>query len=203
MENRLKYGLDRMLKYILLVLLVAGCSHARRDKSYLSDSGLDTADMRADSGNVVEPDFSYVLHEFNELYRAPVILNSTINTSEDTLQFMLKHFSLADTIVVPKKYNWGANKFDYVVRNVASRITITRNDEVLVDTTLTKEDFVHLLDDNLKSYGVLMFPAYQGYDSASRSVIVNYSVSIPCTDIGKLVNFKGVMEAGRSARSIK
>lgn len=87
------------------------------------------------------------------------------------------------------KYTYG-DKFDFVVRNVASRITITRNDEVLVDTTLTKENFVHLLDDNLKAYGVLMFPAYQGYDSANRSFIVNYSVSIPCTDIGKLVNLK-------------
>lgn len=179
-----------MLKYIFLVLIVAGCSHARTDKSYLSDSVLDTADMKADSGNVVEPDFSDALQEFNELYRAPTILNSTINTSEDTLQFMLKHFSLADSIVVPKKYNWGADKFDYVVRNVASRITITRNDEVLVDTTLTKENFVHLLDDNLKAYGVLMFPAYQGYDSADRLFIVNYSVSIPCTDVGKLVSLK-------------
>lgn len=172
---------------LFIFVMITACSRVRTDAGHSSDNE-DT--LKSSSQEFEEPDFSETLQQFIELYRAPIYIDSTIKIGPDTLQFQLKHFSLLDSIVVPKKFNWGADNFDYGVRNFASQIRILMNDKVLVDTTVKKEEFIKLLDGNLKDYGVLLYPSYQAFDSSDQAFIVNYSVSIPCTDLGKSVTLK-------------
>jgi hypothetical protein len=175
---------------LFIFLLITACSRVRTDAGRSSEKKAVVDTLESSSQDFEEPDFSETLQQFIELYGAPIYIDSTIKIGPDTLQFRLKHFSLLDSIVVPKKYNWGVDKFDYGVRNFASQIRILMNNDVLVDTTVRKDEFIKLLDSNLKDYGVLLYPSYQAFDSSDQAFIVNYSVSIPCTDLGKSVTLK-------------
>lgn len=181
-------GADKIfISAALILLMIAACSKVNTAGSELNNN-MDT--LESSIQNFHEPDFQEVLQEFKGLYLATITLDSVIEIHDDTLRVSLNHFSLSDSILVPTKYNWGAAKFDYHVRNFASQIRVFSNDQMVVDTTVTKDAFVNLLDANLKSYGVLLYPSYQGYDSTDGAFIVNYSVSIPCTDIGELVTLR-------------
>jgi hypothetical protein len=187
---------NNKVKSVLLVLFLISnsCSQVKRENNQQVDN------VSKDTLKFIDEDFEEftfedVQNQFNELYENPTYLDSIMVVGGDTIQFKLEHFSLSDSILVPQKYNWGKNKFDYLVHNFASDISILKNKKVLVDTIVKKEAFLNFLDDNLKKYGVLLYPSYQGFDPTNKSFIIIYSISIPCTDIGKLVTLEIGLDA--------
>jgi hypothetical protein len=192
MENRLNMAADNnkfRSVFLVFFLICNSCSHVKPENNQQVDNvSKDT--LKSINEDFEEFTFEDVQNQFNELYENSIYQDSIIVVGRDTMQFKLEHCSLSDSILVPQKYNWGKNKFDYLVYNFASRISILKDKKVLVDTVVKKEAFLNFLDDNLKKYGVLLYPSCQGFDSTNRSCIITYSISIPCTDVGKLVTLE-------------
>jgi hypothetical protein len=169
-------------------LILTACSQVKNDsKKASNDLASDTAKSTEE---FVELGFYEALQEFRALYDRPTNLDTTITIDQNTFRLIVHHNSLLDSIIVPQKYNWGDNKYDYGVRTFASTAKILKNNNSTVEVIIKKENFALLLDESLNKYGVLLYPTYEGYDSAARAFIVNYSVSIPCTDVGKSVSLR-------------
>lgn len=68
-----------------------------------------------------------------------------------------------------------------------SSMKVEKNGTGILDTMIYKKDFNRFLDENLRQYGVLLYPVLK----ASNDIIqINYSISIPLTDVGTGVTAK-------------
>lgn len=116
---------------------------------------------------------------------SPDAIDSSFILNGENCKLHFKHYCLMDSIIkVPKKYLEPYGMDLFVTHNFASAVKVEKNSMVVVDTILYKKSFQKYLDDNLKSCGVLLYPTVNTSDG---TIEINYSISIPLTDIGVAV----------------
>ncbi|SEP30053.1 hypothetical protein [Mucilaginibacter sp. OK283] len=101
----------------------------------------------------------------------------------DTLKVKLRHYCTYDgKINLPPRYlrMYGLKKFK--THNFITALLVKRNSKLIFKGFIKKDDFLHLLDDSLKKYGVLLFPNVE-FDQDNLNI--QYSISIPLTDVGR------------------
>ncbi len=70
---------------------------------------------------------------------------------------------------------------NFVTHNFTSSLKISQNNETIIDREINKSDFNKVLEDHLKEYAVMFPPSLRYY---ADSININYSISIPLTDVG-------------------
>jgi len=65
---------------------------------------------------------------------------------------------------------------------------IISNGDTILKKTITKKDFLDKLPQYLKNYAVIFEPKFEGYDNDKDVFDFSFSVSIPLTDVGQLMN---------------
>lgn len=140
-----------------------------------------------------EDDLSYneILNEYISSYNKKIKIDTSINGE---LFVNLEHYCLYDNgIKIPEKYNWGQKKEVFLTHNFASKLLILNDQkQVLISKIIVKKDFEQLLSEELRKYGVLLYPTFRNYDNERQIFQIHYSISIPLTDIGQSV----ILEVG-------
>ena len=80
-------------------------------------------------------------------------------------------------------------------KNFSALFLIIKNSETIYSATVNKEKFNPLLTKELRAYGVLLFPSFNGIDEERKELVFHHSVSIPITDVGVsatlMIDFSG------------
>jgi hypothetical protein len=96
-------------------------------------------------------------------------------------------------VTVPAKYYFDSNA-PFRTHSFESRILVLSNEDTLINRKVTKSDFRSFLDTSLQDYGLLIFP---NVNFSRPELVVNYSISIPLTDVGigvrLIANEKGLL----------
>ncbi|AXY74409.1 hypothetical protein D3H65_10665 [Paraflavitalea soli] len=177
----------KFFSLLLFTLLFTGCVNA---PNQASDNLLDSIE-NSDSVLPVKPviDTSQEDHELDDIikkytlmYDDPIYIDSSYIISKDTFKITMKHYCLRDSaITVPNKYVEVYKLNNFVTHNFNTILTIKKNGVTVTEKNITKSDFENYLEENLRNYGVLLYPEVETMDS---TVKINYSISIPLTDIG-------------------
>jgi hypothetical protein len=123
-----------------------------------------------------------ILSDYVQQYSKPYVFDSSYVFGEDTVKVLVKHFCLMDSaIIIPKKYV-GMYKLDSLItHNFVTLLKVEKNGKEVVNRKIQKNDFEQYLDPYLKSYATLLYPHIKKLED---SIALDYSISIPLTDVG-------------------
>jgi len=125
--------------------------------------------------------------EFIAAYPKPVFIDTFFVYNGKKFEAVFRHFCTMDKgLVVPARYNFDTNK-DFATHNFISDLILLSDNDTLFKKQITKSTFDNLLDSSLKKYATLLYPNFY---IKNDSIEINYSISIPVTDIGVSVNIK-------------
>jgi len=74
------------------------------------------------------------------------------------------------------------NLSSFQTHDFISALEFRLNSKVVFNGFIKKEDFKNLLDDELRKYGVLLYPNLEVVDNG---IAIQYSISVPLSDVGK------------------
>ena len=180
----------RNITYLTIILIACQCNESPNgtvsslDSANLKPKENAKEDSESLSNDTSEVDISTddILNDYIQGYQKKTVFDSMYVVNSDTFQVVFRHYCLLDSgITVPLKYVslYGLNQF--VTHNFESRLIIKKNSKEIVDRKFIKKQFDDYLDEPLKKYGVLLYPEIT---VESNHLEINYSVSIPLTDIG-------------------
>jgi hypothetical protein len=163
--------------------LLLSCSSGTQKNSTIVDSAksITSTDTIAQEDGI---DLAKLRKEFISEYDRPILLDTFIVNKGEKLEVILHHYCTMDKgLTVPAQYNFDTNK-DFVTHNFASDLTVLSNKDTLFKKHISKSTFNSLLDTletPLKKYATLFYPSVS---IEHDSLQVDYSISIPITDVG-------------------
>jgi len=157
------------------------CSTQRNDR----DSVVNNVDESI-SDTLDQESYNAVMKQFEQNYNKRETIDTTFQM-ESPINFKLTHYCLFDTLVIPAKYSWDNTPKKISTHNFESRAIVTDSKDTLVNVLIDKELFNSKLSDELKFYGVLLYPTFRGFDKERKVFKIHYSISIPLNDIGASV----------------
>jgi len=133
-----------------------------------------------------EPGYDEVKADLLSTYNKVENIDKTIIDGSDTLLLHCKYYCLHDSsLVIPAKYDWsGGGKKEFITHNFASQIILVKNKDTLLNKTFKKVDFNNVLYTQLQKYAIMFSPAYGGFNKERGEFAIDYSVTIPLTDVG-------------------
>ena len=134
-----------------------------------------------------------IVKEYLESYKDTVKIDTSLTYEDKRIQISFRHYCLFDSAVnIPEKYIRTYRLHQFVTHNFQSSLKIIADGELTIDTVIRKNLFEKKLHQELKDYGILTAP---NFSIADDHVLVDYSISIPLTDVGTgcslLCDFKG------------
>ncbi len=188
-----------------MVFIMCRCSEtANNDTSTVDSNYLNSVEMgRKDSvGASSDTDtvVADIINEYVKGYHNKKDFDSTYISNGDIVQVDFRHYCVFDNaITVPKKYVsiYGLEKF--VTHNFESTLKITNGDKVVIDTIIKKSQFNDYLDEPLRTYGVLLYPEVRVKDAILN---IDYSVSVPLTDVGVRMEVRIDSQGGVDVKKI-
>jgi len=125
---------------------------------------------------------SKILTEYIKGYKDTIIVDTSFNKNDKEIKVNFRHYCTNySAIRIPGKYvsMYGMNEFK--THNFQSNIKISTGGKLIIDTVITKELFGDKIFLEEKLYGVLLYP---NPHFTSNSLLIDYSISIPLTDVG-------------------
>jgi len=184
------------LPVVLFCLILSGCTwNDRRAVIKPSGSITDSIDKAytvtgKDGDTETGRSAAKILKDCLANYKVVTAVDTVMATDSGTLQIHLKHYCAYDSgIILPQKYAGVVGLNSFAVNNFITDVLLSRNFKPVYAGRITRDDFLHLADEPLKSYGVLMGMGRKLQLSRSRlGFVVNYNFGIPLTDIGRPVS---------------
>lgn len=99
----------------------------------------------------------------------------------DTFTVAFKHSCSGDSFLLPAKYIETYKMDRFMAYSLQSDIIVEKNGVGIVDRRIQKKDFSAVSDPVLNQYAVLQYPDLK---ITGDSVSINYSLSVPLTDVG-------------------
>lgn len=161
------------LYLLLIVSLLAACNTSVSNKDTESDQGSDTLS------------FKEVMQEYESMYDSDLIIDKVYENGETDLNVILWHHCLFDSMLIPADYHWGENPESYIAHGFMSELTIIAAEQDTTWVTIDKTWFESELSPELREFGALLYPSIKGFDPEFKSLTVEYSISVPGTDIGQ------------------
>jgi hypothetical protein len=161
---------------ILIVLLA--CNDAEKTAH---STKLDSSKINRDTAG--DHELKNLVKEYESLYSNPVQIDTSFERGIDTFRLLFRHFSTMDSsIALPKKYVEMYGLQTFITHDFESTVELHKNGRELLKRKIKKEDFKQRLDSILQKYATLLYP---NVNIISDTIFVDYSVSIPLTDVGK------------------
>ena len=161
---------------VFIIVLLFSCSDEKRPVAQVL--------KELDRNTYTEEDTTDYRREFTSLYLDTLRVDTTFEREGQLYKGVFKHFCTQDnSLVIPAKYNWDIKK-DFVTHNFLSNIYLLRGADTIFSKSISKADFLNLLDPALKDYGTLLYPHLVINEDSLK---ISYSISIPVTDVGKRV----------------
>jgi hypothetical protein len=137
------------------------------------------------SANITSTDsseFEKVIHDYETGYNTGNRIDTSYVYNEKSIRITFDHRCLFDsTVKIPAKYVSYLGIREFTTHNFESRLRVKSNGNILIDTIINKALFENLLFDELKKYGVLLYP---NFSVVNDKINIDYSISIPMTDVG-------------------
>lgn len=145
-------------------------------------------------GEMDTDELNDILTEYVSRYRSDFSFDSTFKSGKDTFEIRFRHYCLMDSaIVVPGRYVEMYHLDSFLTHNFESSLILVKNQDTIVREKFGKARFKSLLESPIREYGVLQPRPY--IYLLKDAVEINYSISIPLTDLGKgvtgIVGFDG------------
>jgi hypothetical protein len=135
----------------------------------------------------VKPSLSDILSDELKSYKDTTKVDTVLFMNKYESMFVrLRHYCTFDyKIELPSRFikMYGLSKFQ--THNFISTLEIKINSKSIYNGIITKADFDTLLEDELKKYGVLLEP---NVELNNNELEIDYSISIPLSDVGKGVS---------------
>lgn len=135
-----------------------------------------------------EPTLESIVHDFVSKSTDPVHMDSSFTFNDAPYRLKVNYYCLFDSaLIVPMQYVEMYGMMEFITNNYAADIKLFKNDDEILDTTISKNDFIKKakVKDPIK-YRLLFQPVI---NISPESVAVNFSLSVPLTDIGEKVVF--------------
>jgi hypothetical protein len=199
------------IAFFILIFVLSACntqSDKNKNTSQTRDS-LQSPGSARDSGKKSqntaqadadeEPSPQQVMAELIDEDSKVQVIDSTVLLGVDTFSIKLTHKCLHDSgVILPERYLKPYGLKEFTTHNFVSHILIKRNDSVILNRIVTKNDFDKVEEENLIKYGILVYPYIGKVDKEKRQITIAYSLSIPLTDVGQavraVINRNGVIE---------
>lgn len=153
---------------------VAAIEVSIRNKQVIRD---DANDDENPGGNLND-----LYNDYISYYTRPCMLDSSFVLGTDIFHLQYKHICLMDSaITLPRKYVSLYKLDSFVTHNFITQVRLEKNDKIILQKTVYKKDFNSLIDSSLKEFATLRYPFLRVGDS---SITLDYSISIPLTDVG-------------------
>lgn len=191
---RVGYLLLTLGLILIFMLCLPGCTNVQKEtaKQPLPDS------IPVHAGPFEPQPLSEIMTGFEKMAKDTVRIDSTVYRGPDTIRLLIRNYALRDTfIVVPEKYTAMYGLKSYKAPEFSSDLQLVKNGVTLLDTSYTKNLFFNQLELELElvDYGALMYPTVAFEKSRAK---VDYSISIPLTDVGVgvslFINFDGKLK---------
>jgi len=187
----------KILLYLGIVLFIlSGCDehHATKNSSNTANDSVqkqkagDPKKIAKDQPEDDDPEPTYdeVKADLLGTYNKVENIEKTVVDGKDTLLLHCKYYCLHDSsLIIPANYDWsGKGKKEFITHNFASQIVLIKNKDTLLNKTFKKVDFKNALYAQLQKYAIMFSPDYGGYNKTKGEFAIDYSVSIPLTDVG-------------------
>lgn len=190
-QQNQKQNTIRMKVFFILItssLLVVSCNTESKDSPEKgTDSASSSNSKFQDTSDTDE--LSRIMSEFINLYSTPIIIDTQLELEKDRFEIILKHVCLFDSSIhLSKKYLQNFYIDTFMTHNFESTLRVIMNGKEIINTKIKKTQFKDYLDKSLMRYGVLLYPTI-GTDGM-KIPYIDYSISIPLTDVGMPVRAK-------------
>ncbi|MDI9338849.1 MAG: hypothetical protein QM539_10570 [Alphaproteobacteria bacterium] len=167
--------------YFFCLFFIFSCDNSEKHRN--SDS---TKLMFNNSNDSLDETIDYVdvENQFKSIYNTTTKIDTIISDNNNKFRLILNHYCLFDSFYIPSKYNWNDDSKGYIGHNFNSKILLIKNSDTILNTLVTKSIFKYHADNSLQKYGILFAPNFITFNPYSKSFILNYSYSIPMTDVG-------------------
>lgn len=180
-----------IIRLFYFSILYLSCKNTDNSASIMQDSARsavknDTQALQsksADNGkNGEDEDMDKIISNYIKKYKTPFLFDSIYAIGNDSFDVSLTHYCLMDSAIkIPKRYLRVYNLDSFITHNFETALKVKKNGKMLLDKKITKNDFGKYLYPDLKNYGVLFYPEIR-LDGSSFNI--DYSISIPLTDVG-------------------
>lgn len=174
MINRLR--MRNSINVIVFFLLLSGCTNAG------SNNESATSEQSRQDTTFLAKQQIESKQKIQESYDNKISIDTVMMIESESFNVHLEYYCLKkDALVIPSSYYELGG--DFKTYHFVSKFELRNQNEVLHSELIDKSTFEALLSDELKNYGVLMFPSVKVSDDGG-SIRVHHSVTIPGTDIG-------------------
>ena len=123
-----------------------------------------------------------ILKEYLESYKDTIRIDTSFTYEGKIIDIGFRHYCLRDSLLsIPEKYTKIYGLRQFVTHNFQSSLKITVDGKAKIDIIIRKNLFEKKLHQELKDYAILTAPNFSIVDN---HVLVDYSISIPLTDVG-------------------
>jgi len=173
----------RYIYPIFLLLFLACNTKTQKLQSINGNTPEKEASVQED---VETMSFDEIYQDFEKGYYQEKRLDTIFWINGEKYELMFNYHCLLDSsVVIPYKYYEGELNKDFITHNYIIDIQVSKDDKLIYKNKLLKNDFTECITENLKKYGVLLYPYYYKFDKIRQSFILGFSISIPLTDIGR------------------
>ncbi|MBS1662276.1 MAG: hypothetical protein JST68_14625 [Bacteroidetes bacterium] len=177
----------QLIAGISFCLYVIGCSSqgdgkVKTEPSTLTTDSIKTGNRRTDTEAFNSINLPKILKDYIEGYKKTIEVDTSFNFNEKKLEIVFKHYCTYDSALhLPSRYVrvYGLEKF--VTHNFKSTIKISLGESIIIDTVISKELFKDEIFEEEEMYGALLYPSLS---FSKKDVTVDYSISVPLTDVG-------------------
>lgn len=176
----------------LVGILFSTCNYEKSQNARQKDSNIfsDTSNTEIKTKSTVSEDDSELLNivnEYKSTYTKMYDFDTAFDSEKHSYRVIFSHKCLFDSsLSIPEKYVSIYRMKEFITHNFQSSFILYKDGAEITNMIITKSVFSPLFDENLRKYGNLLYPRIK-VGSNPFTVEINYSLSIPLTDIGKSV----------------
>ena len=166
---------------VIIIIILVSCSGQENETGQHQAPGLDTSIGKEFP---TDPDQAQVRKEFIESYSKPIIIDTPWVSSGQKFTLHFKHTCVNNSrLLIPAEYNFDINK-DFTTHAFESYLMLKSGGDTVFRTVITKEMFAVFLDSIQLKFATLLYPRLE---LRTDSIKIDYSVTIPVTDVGTRV----------------
>jgi hypothetical protein len=177
----------RFMIGICVYLHVTGCNIQNRKSisTRNADSTSDTIKSRyqkIDTTTLNSENLPEILQNYIETYRNKINVDTSFDYAGERLRIVFKYYCTYDSSLrLPGKYVGVYGLKEFVTHSFKSILTIRLGERLVIDTVIDKNVFEDNLFEEEKLYGALLYP---NLSFSKQAVKIDYSISVPLTDVG-------------------
>jgi hypothetical protein len=184
----------KLICYLFAIsVMITSCTDAT---STTTNSGADSIKKETAQDTDVyneEQEIKNMISEMTNICEVAFTKDTTFIIGADTFTVTLNHSCTGDSFLLPAKYIETYKLPRFMAHNLKTDIVIEKDGVSILDKRIIKKDFESVADQSLNQYAVLLYPILK---QTGDSIYIDYSLSIPLTDVGIAVRATILKDGG-------